>query len=90
MNRFMDEDAAVPYDPDDQTKAGSHALKIKQKYEQELLAIDGVEGIGLGFDQLGNDAVVLYLHDAAARRHLPEMLEDTPVITEITGPIDAS
>lgn len=79
----------MPYDPDDESETPSRALRIKEEHEARLLAIDGVEGVGLGSDEAGEDAIILYLRNEEARARAPAKVEGVAVITEITGPIDA-
>ena len=89
MNVFEEEDAVMPYDPGDESAARSEAGRIKEKHEARLLAMDGVEGVGLGTDAVGEDVIVLYLRDGGFRAQVPTEIEGVPVTTEVTGIIDA-
>lgn len=80
------EEAALPYNPEPDQ---SPALAAKQKHEAELMAMDGVEGIGIAQDPIGNPAIVLYVRDQAVARGLPKDLDGVPVQVQVTGPIDA-
>lgn len=82
------EEAAVYYSPEEPAPS-SGIVQVKQKHEAELMKIDGVEGVGVGRDAMGNDAIVVYLRDAGAKARVPKRLEGFPVETEVTGIIDA-
>ena len=62
---------------------------VRDRHESELMAIDGVVGVALGRNEIGDDAILVYLRDPSVRERLPRTLEDVPVQTEVTGPIDA-
>ena len=53
------------------------------------MAINGVEGVAIGRDRIGNDALVVYLRDSSVSAQLPSEVEGYPVETVITGSIDA-
>jgi len=80
------EDAAVYYNPE-QSEPSTEVERAKRKHERALLAIDGVEGVGVGQDPLGNPAITLYLRHRGVKA--PAEVEGFPVVTEVTGPIDA-
>jgi peptide deformylase len=64
--------------------------EVKQAQEARLMAMKGVEGVGIGADQLGNPAIVVYVRDAGAAARLPKQIEGHPVVVEnLGGPIDA-
>lgn len=92
-NFYDDEEAAMPYNPDDSvtddSTAESTIAQVKQNHESELLAIEGVEGVGIGQNEIGDEVILVYLRDAAAERRIPQELESFAVRTEITGIIDA-
>ena len=100
MSQFAydDEEAAMPYNPEDQPTGdtgGAAAARsasisrVKQIHERELMAIDGVEGVGIGRNQIGDDAILVYLRDAETAKRIPGQIEGFPVRIEITGIIDA-
>lgn len=91
MNEFQHEDAAMPYSPEESatTRASSAVQHVKQDHEQELMAIDGVEGVGVGRSAIGDDAIIVYLRDEGARKRIPRSVGGYPVETIITGVIDA-
>lgn len=87
MNSPPRENAAVEYRPEipgPRTEAG----RVKECHETELLAIDGVEGVGLG-SRGGREVILAYVRDAATRDRLPEEIEGVPVTAEVTGRIVA-
>lgn len=90
MNDFEYEDAAMPYSPDDVDVASSGVQQVKQRHERELMAIDGVEGVGIGRDSIGNDAIIVYLRTQDVTSRVPRSLDGYPVETIVTGIIDAS
>jgi hypothetical protein len=59
MNDFPDEEAAMPYSPESSTEASSTVERVKEEHEKELMAIDGVEGVVVGRNSIGNDAIVV-------------------------------
>lgn len=91
MGSFQYEDAAMPYSPEegDTTESSSSLELVKQNHEQELMAIDGVQGVGVGRSKIGDDAIIVYLRDEGAKKRIPRSVAGYPVETIITGPIDA-
>ncbi|MEE9131482.1 MAG: hypothetical protein V3T84_15805 [Phycisphaerales bacterium] len=67
----------------------SEIERVRMKHETALLAIDGVVGIGIGSNEIGDDAIVVYLRDEQTQRSIPDELEGFPVQTQITGEFDA-
>ncbi len=61
----------------------------KERSEQRLMAINGVEGVAIGRDRIGDDALVVYLRDPSVRAQLPSEVEGYSVETVVTGSIDA-
>lgn len=82
------EDAVVCYNPEEPAPSSPIAL-AKQKHEAALMQIDGVEGVAIGKDALGNDAIIVYLREASVKPRVPRQLDGFPVETEVTGLIDA-
>ncbi len=91
MNDFPYEDATMPYSPEEHaaTNSSSEIARVKQAHEQELMSIDGVEGVGIGQNRIGEDAILVYLRDEGAKRRIPAIIGGYPVETHITGIIDA-
>jgi hypothetical protein len=89
MNDFEYEDAAMPYFPESSNETSSAVEQVKQSHERELMAIEGVEGVGIGRDSIGNDAIIVYLRVADARDRVPGSIGGFPVETRVTGIIDA-
>jgi hypothetical protein len=67
-----------------------HVQRVKARHEAELLAIEGVQGVGIG-QQNGDLAItVLVDHDGNRfRGTLPSELESVPVLVEESGVFDA-
>ena len=80
------EEAAMPYTPEPDQRP---AVAIKQKYEGRLMALNGVEGIGIGQDPIGNLAIVVFVRDQEVSGLIPKELDGVPVKVQVTGPIDA-
>ena len=91
MDEYQYEDAAMPYSPEESTTTdtSSKLEHVKQDHEQELMAIDGVEGVGVGRSKIGNDAIIVYLRDEGAKKRIPRSIAGYPVETIVTGLIDA-
>ncbi len=94
MNEYLYEEAAMTYDPDELAASGSatspsQIAQVKQNYEHKLMAIDGVEGVGIGQNQIGDDVILVYLRDEEVGSRIPFMIEGFQVKTQITGIIDA-
>jgi hypothetical protein len=54
------------------------------------MAIDGVEGVGVGRNSIGDDAIIVYLRTDDVKASLPRSIDGYPVETKVTGIIDAS
>jgi hypothetical protein len=91
MNEFEYEDAAMHYYPEEHTTtvSTSELGRVKQLHEHKLMAIDGVEGVGIGKNRIGDDAILVYLRDQGAVKSVPRDIEGYPVEILITGQIDA-
>ncbi len=64
--------------------------QAKEAHELELMAIPGVEGVGIGSDEIGNPAITVYVSDRGAASRLPGRIEGYRVIVEdLGGPIEA-
>jgi hypothetical protein len=91
MSQFPHEDAAMHYDPEGAAPRGpvSRVVQIKEEHEARLLAIEGVTGVGVGQDHIGDDAIIVYLRDAASQKRIPTEIEGVSVRAEVSGEIDA-
>ena len=95
MNSFAydEEEAAMPYNPEESETDYSASLspiaQVKQNHESELMAIDGVEGVGVGRNQIGEAVILVYLRDDEAGKRVPHSIDGFQVKTEITGIVDA-
>lgn len=80
------EEAALPYSGQE---ASSPVSSLKQKHETRLMAIDGVEGVGIGQDQIGDEALVVYVRDQGVATRVSQALKGVPLQIIVTGPIEA-
>jgi len=67
----------------------SEIAVAKERNENALMAIDGVEGVAIGRDRIGDAALVIYVREPSVKRQLPSQVEGHAVETVVTGPIDA-
>ena len=92
MNDLPYEDAAMPYNPDEEENAAGSAPgleHVRRNHEGALMAIEGVEGVGVGQNEIGDAAIIVYLRDEGVKRRIPRTIEGHPVVTHVTGVIDA-
>jgi hypothetical protein len=88
------ESAEMSYTPDSGASStpdpepASAITGVKERNEAGLFAIDGVEGVGIGRDEIGRDALLVFVRDRAVESHLPSEIEGFPVIVEVTGVIE--
>lgn len=85
------EEAAMPYEPDDDIgdEQSSPVAAVRARHEQRFMSIDGVRGVGIGMDEIGGDIILLYLLDEAAKERVPDEIEGIPIRTIVVGEIDA-
>lgn len=88
MSNFQ-EDAAMPYSPEVSSETSSPIQYAKESHEQELMSIEGVEGVGIGRDSIGNDAIIVYVRSKDAKKRIPHNIAGYPVEMKVTGIIDA-
>jgi len=79
----------MPYSPDEGDRVLTKIERVVQKHEQKLISIDGVIGIGIQNDPIGNAIIVIYVRDAGVSKQLPTQIEGWPVKIEVSGEIDA-
>ena len=78
--------AGKSYNPDP-VRGTSGIAVVKERNEARLLAVDGVEGVAIGRDQGGRDALLVFVRDESVQSRLPAEVEGFGVIVEITGEI---
>jgi hypothetical protein len=83
------EEASMPYTPGSDAEPASGIQAVRQRHERDLAAIDGVVGLGIGRSRAGGDAIVVYLRDASVEARVPSELDGYPVVTVVTGAVDA-
>ena len=84
------EEAAMPYNPDD-SAAGAPASatdRARRSLEQRLAGNAAVTGIILDRDARGEDVLLVYMRDEAARASIPATIDGVPVIVRV-GEFDA-
>lgn len=72
--------AAYVYQPEDET--GSSLVRAA---EAELMPRAGVEGVGIGLTDTGEEALVVYVRSRADAAGLPASFRGAPVIVRETG-----
>jgi len=72
-------------------EAIEHAVKVKNRHEQNMLQLDGVVGIGVGLAEPEAPAIKIYLKEdrPETRARIPASLDDVPVQIVVTGAIEA-
>ena len=55
---------------------------VKHTHEQQLMQIQGVEGVGIGVDDIGDPAIIVYVSSAGVQKLLPQQLEGFKVRIE--------
>ena len=80
------EEAAMPYPP---RAKSSPTSSVANKHTAQLMAIDGVEGIGVGQDPIGNETIVVYVRDQETAKCVPKELDGLKVQIKVTGTIEA-
>lgn len=80
------EEASMPYHPGSES---SPEAILSQARHAKLMGIEGVEGVGIGQDAIGNEAIVVYARDREAAKRVPSTVDGINVVVEVTGPIHA-
>jgi hypothetical protein len=86
MHDPAEEQAAVPYNPDEKVSGMEQVLR---QHEGSLMATPGVTGVAIGVSPIGDPAIVVYLQDKKFRTGLPSLIDGHPVVTQVTGTIEA-
>lgn len=73
--------------PENAPQGGIEA--VVAKHEQELLAIQGVTSVGIGFGPAGREVLALGVIDAGVAASLPPQIDGIPVRVFVTGEIEA-
>ena len=77
----------MPYEPEPEPALAIDV--VRQRHERDIIAIDGVVGLATGRSRAGGDAIVVYVRDASVEARVPSELEGYPVVTVVTGAVDA-
>lgn len=83
------EPGAVPYDGGAMPDSEPAIERIKRKHEARLLGLEGVTGVGVGSDEIGDAVILVYVLDASISKNIPSDLDGINVQTQVTGEIDA-
>jgi len=61
--------------------------EVKRFHEARLMALPDVVSVGIGLNEAGDAAVIVGLarENTATRAHIPQRLEEYPVVVRITG-----
>lgn len=84
-----DEDVMIEYDPQPDPQSQSGILAVREKYEADIMAIPGVNGIGVTQNVTGDDAIAVYVLDKSIAARVPKSLGGYDVETVVVGEIDA-
>ena len=61
---------------------------VKQAHELLLMQVEGVEGVGIGVDDIGDPAIVVYVNGAGVQKLLPQQIDGFRLKVEnLKGPI---
>ena len=61
---------------------------VKQAHELQQMQVEGVEGVGIGVDDIGNPAMVVYVNSAGVQKLLPQQIDGFKLKVEnLKGPI---
>lgn len=85
----LDEEVVMQPEDEEVNMPASQIESVKNRHELKLMQIDGVMGVGIGQNDIGDDAITVYLRSATDKAKIPTELDGYPVTTEITGEIDA-
>lgn len=75
--------------PEEGPMSNAKIEHVKRVHEAELFVIDGVEGVGIGEDEDGNEFIRVYVRDEETAVRVPKSLEGFPVKTHVSGEFDA-
>ena len=79
----------VNENPEEGLMSNAKIEHVKRVHEAELFVIDGVEGVGIGEDEDGNEFIRVYVRDKETVAKVPKLLEGFPVKTYVSGEFDA-
>jgi hypothetical protein len=77
-------DAPAPAD-----SAGGKAARVLSRESARLFGFDGVVMVGLGRDEIGNDAIVVGVKQDSDVAQLPREIDGVRVMTTVIGEVDA-
>jgi len=85
------ESASVEYQPSSPSGTAERSAieAVLSRNADILMAIEGVEGVGIGRDRIGNEVIVVFVRDASVRVRVPYEVEGITVEISVTGIVDA-
>jgi hypothetical protein len=61
---------------------------VKQTHELQLMQVEGVEVVGIGVDDIGDPAIVVYVNSAGVQKLSPQQIDGFKLKVEnLKGPI---
>ncbi len=85
---FDEESGEIEYFPDDEnteTKFG----RIRQRFEEEYLDVEGVQGFAESQNKIGDAALVIYVEHDGNKGELPTKFEGIDVVVRVVGEVRA-
>ena len=79
----------VNENPEEEPMSNANIEHVKRVHEAALFVIAGVEGVGIGEDEDGNEFIRVYVRDKQAAVRVPKSLDGFPVKTQVSGQFDA-
>ena len=81
------EDAAMPYNPDDEGQPKGSVQAALAEAERTLASCKGVQGMGISTTPQGQDAIVVYVQNEQTLSQLPADVGGVPILGDIVGEI---
>ena len=69
--------------------ASSKAEKARRKFERQFLEMNGVEGVAVETDAIGEDIIVVFVSDESVVQKIPDSVDGIQVRIEVGGLFDA-
>jgi hypothetical protein len=76
---------SIPDSPQSEPEIESEIQRALWSNETRLMAIEGVEGMGIQEDASGKEFIVVYVRDESTKARLPKVLDGFPVKAQVTG-----
>lgn len=82
----LNEDAVMPYQPDDEPVRVHEA---RAEAERQLGNLENVIGFGIGLTSKDEDAVIVFVRTKETLAQLPAQILGIPLIGDVTGEVKA-